>query len=78
MLRSTRLVFRMHQFEIVAVGLIAGRRSSAAALYVANELNAVGYGSCYLSATPAAKLRGARAAGSSTSRPPMPAPLRHS
>jgi hypothetical protein len=52
MLRSTRLVFRMHQFEIVAVGLIV-TALVAAALYVANELNAVGYASCYLSATPA-------------------------
>jgi len=51
MLRSTRLVFRMHQFEIVAVGLIAAALV-AAALYVANELNAVGYASCYLATAP--------------------------
>jgi hypothetical protein len=51
MLRSTRLVFLMHQFEIVAVGLIAAALVGAA-LYVANELNAVGYGSCYLAAAP--------------------------
>jgi hypothetical protein len=51
MLRSTRLVFRMHQFEIVAVGLIVVA-VVAAALYVANELNAVGYASCYLATAP--------------------------
>jgi hypothetical protein len=51
MLSSTRLVFRMHQFEIVAVGLIAAALVGAA-LYVANELNAVGYGSCYAAASP--------------------------
>jgi hypothetical protein len=50
-LRSTRLVFRMHQFEIVAIGIIAAALV-AAALFVANELNAVGYGSCYLAASP--------------------------
>jgi hypothetical protein len=49
MLRSTRLVFRMHQFEIVAIGLIAAALV-AAALLVANELNAVGYGACYAAA----------------------------
>jgi hypothetical protein len=51
MLRSTRLVFRMHQFEIVAVGIIAAALV-AAALLVANELNAVGYGPCSLAAAP--------------------------
>ena len=51
MLRSTRLVFNMHQFEIVAVGIIAAALVGAA-LYVAGELNAVGYGSCYLAAAP--------------------------
>jgi len=50
-LRSLRLVFRMHQFEIVAIGIIAAALV-AAALYVANELNAVGYGPCYLAAAP--------------------------
>ena len=48
-LKSIRLVFRMQQFEIVAVGLIAAALVGAA-LYVANELNAVGYGPCSLAA----------------------------
>jgi hypothetical protein len=50
-LKSVRLVFRMHQFEIVAVGLIAAALVGAA-LYVANELNAVGYGPCAAAAAP--------------------------
>ena len=50
-LKSIRLVFRMQQFEIVAVGLMAAALVGAA-LYVANELNAVGYGPCSLAATP--------------------------
>jgi hypothetical protein len=51
MLRSTRLVFRMHQFEIVSVGIVAAALV-VAALFVANELNAVGYGPCALAAAP--------------------------
>ena len=51
MLRSARLVFRMHQFEIIAVGLIVAALVGAA-LYVANELNAVGYGACYAATAP--------------------------
>ena len=50
-LKSIRLVFRMQQFEIVAVGLMAAALVGAA-LYVANELNAVGYGPCALAAAP--------------------------
>jgi ABC-type transport system involved in multi-copper enzyme maturation permease subunit len=46
-MRSMRLVFRMHAFEIMAVGALAAALI-AAALYVAAELNGVGYGSCYL------------------------------
>jgi hypothetical protein len=53
MLRSTRLVFRMHQFEIVAVGIIVAALVGAA-LLVANELNAVGYGPCFGAVTPPA------------------------
>lgn len=52
-LRSVRLVVRMHQFEIVAVGIIAAALI-AAALLVANELNAVGYGQCYGAEAPSA------------------------
>ena len=47
MTRSLRLVFRMQRFEIVAL-LIFAAALVAAALYVAYELDAVGFGPCYL------------------------------
>src|SRR4029079_4228873 len=55
-LTSIGLVFRMQQFEIVAVGLMAAALVGAA-LYVANELNAVGYGPCALAAAPPPRWR---------------------
>ena len=53
MLRSARLVFKMHRFEIVAIGIVVGALV-AAAFWVAGVLDAVGYGSCYGAETPAA------------------------
>lgn len=47
MARSLGLVFRMQRFEIVALVIFAAALV-AAALYVASELDAVGFGPCYL------------------------------
>jgi hypothetical protein len=47
MARSIRLVFRMQRFEIVAL-LAFAAALVAAALYVASELDAVGFGTCAL------------------------------
>lgn len=46
MATTIRLVFRMHRFEIVAIGIVAGALVLAA-YWVAGELDGVGYGSCY-------------------------------
>jgi hypothetical protein len=61
MLRSIRLVYRMHRFEVLAIGAIAVTLI-ALALLVARELEAVGYGACYLaeSAPPTCEALGRR------------------
>jgi ABC-type transport system involved in multi-copper enzyme maturation permease subunit len=61
MLRSVPLVYRMQRFEIIAIGAISVALV-ALALLVARELEAVGYGACYLaeSAPPTCEALGRR------------------
>ena len=46
MARSVRLVLRMQRFEIIAVAAFAAALV-VAAVWVASELNAIGFGACY-------------------------------